>query len=118
MKPRWIRMTESKQSKKDVQKRSEHNDEDELYRSGNNDKGKPNRLKQRNDDEQKELKPKCTTPPNDVNQNNDETLKQGVTPKNRDKKEINQLIAHIQKRSEEHTSELQSRGHLVCRLLL
>src|SRR5690625_563511 len=24
----------------------------------------------------------------------------------------------IQKRSEEHTSELQSRGHLVCRLLL
>src|SRR5207253_4469689 len=25
---------------------------------------------------------------------------------------------HIHKRSEEHTSELQSRGHLVCRLLL
>src|SRR5437870_8361923 len=25
---------------------------------------------------------------------------------------------HEQKRSEEHTSELQSRGHLVCRLLL
>src|SRR5439155_14478833 len=24
----------------------------------------------------------------------------------------------VQKRSEEHTSELQSRGHLVCRLLL
>src|SRR5690625_6471595 len=24
----------------------------------------------------------------------------------------------LQKRSEEHTSELQSRGHLVCRLLL
>src|SRR5690625_3035418 len=26
--------------------------------------------------------------------------------------------AHISTRSEEHTSELQSRGHLVCRLLL
>src|SRR5690625_7092330 len=25
---------------------------------------------------------------------------------------------HLQERSEEHTSELQSRGHLVCRLLL
>src|SRR5437870_8262803 len=25
---------------------------------------------------------------------------------------------HIRARSEEHTSELQSRGHLVCRLLL
>src|SRR5207253_7498245 len=25
---------------------------------------------------------------------------------------------HSRKRSEEHTSELQSRGHLVCRLLL
>src|SRR5437870_7456938 len=27
-------------------------------------------------------------------------------------------IAHARSRSEEHTSELQSRGHLVCRLLL
>src|SRR5690625_6476146 len=27
-------------------------------------------------------------------------------------------ISIVQKRSEEHTSELQSRGHLVCRLLL
>src|SRR5690625_6851127 len=26
--------------------------------------------------------------------------------------------AHVRQRSEEHTSELQSRGHLVCRLLL
>src|SRR5690625_6733144 len=25
---------------------------------------------------------------------------------------------HLENRSEEHTSELQSRGHLVCRLLL
>src|SRR5690625_7009407 len=28
------------------------------------------------------------------------------------------LIEHLAERSEEHTSELQSRGHLVCRLLL
>src|SRR5437870_8309886 len=28
------------------------------------------------------------------------------------------LFAYDTKRSEEHTSELQSRGHLVCRLLL
>src|SRR5690625_6581683 len=28
------------------------------------------------------------------------------------------LMIHITLRSEEHTSELQSRGHLVCRLLL
>src|SRR5690625_7101065 len=27
-------------------------------------------------------------------------------------------FAHLISRSEEHTSELQSRGHLVCRLLL
>src|SRR5439155_5890684 len=27
-------------------------------------------------------------------------------------------LAAIEQRSEEHTSELQSRGHLVCRLLL
>src|SRR5439155_3595366 len=28
------------------------------------------------------------------------------------------LVRHEDSRSEEHTSELQSRGHLVCRLLL
>src|SRR5690625_5914698 len=28
------------------------------------------------------------------------------------------LISNLSARSEEHTSELQSRGHLVCRLLL
>src|SRR5690625_6253686 len=28
------------------------------------------------------------------------------------------LVPHDRRRSEEHTSELQSRGHLVCRLLL
>src|SRR5690625_5451921 len=33
---------------------------------------------------------------------------------------LHDLISHIpdEDRSEEHTSELQSRGHLVCRLLL
>src|SRR5690625_1933294 len=28
------------------------------------------------------------------------------------------MVAYLNWRSEEHTSELQSRGHLVCRLLL
>src|SRR5690625_6225549 len=32
--------------------------------------------------------------------------------------EAEKLEHHISERSEEHTSELQSRGHLVCRLLL
>src|SRR5690625_6926208 len=31
---------------------------------------------------------------------------------------INRVVVHPIIRSEEHTSELQSRGHLVCRLLL
>src|SRR5271166_5574138 len=31
---------------------------------------------------------------------------------------IEERFAGLAKRSEEHTSELQSRGHLVCRLLL
>src|SRR5690625_6662047 len=31
---------------------------------------------------------------------------------------MNLIRGKIQMRSEEHTSELQSRGHLVCRLLL
>src|SRR3989442_11119594 len=29
-----------------------------------------------------------------------------------------ELVPHVHSRSEEHTSELQSRPHLVCRLLL
>src|SRR5690625_6593668 len=29
-----------------------------------------------------------------------------------------QCVAVVEQRSEEHTSELQSRGHIVCRLLL
>src|SRR5690625_6746451 len=35
-----------------------------------------------------------------------------------DMDEIKQLCDKIYSRSEEHTSELQSRGHIVCRLLL
>src|SRR5690625_6920496 len=31
---------------------------------------------------------------------------------------LGSAISSVQLRSEEHTSELQSRGHLVCRLLL
>src|SRR5690625_565800 len=31
---------------------------------------------------------------------------------------LKKFSEYIQRRSEEHTSELQSRGHLVCRLLL
>src|SRR5690625_6828146 len=31
---------------------------------------------------------------------------------------LKESIDHLFERSEEHTSELQSRGHLVCRLLL
>src|SRR5690625_6391233 len=34
------------------------------------------------------------------------------------RKLIGKIIIHKPVRSEEHTSELQSRGHLVCRLLL
>src|SRR5690625_5822708 len=34
------------------------------------------------------------------------------------REKMKQLIEEKSKRSEEHTSELQSRGHLVCRLLL
>src|SRR6266508_6390719 len=30
---------------------------------------------------------------------------------------LTELFGHVSERSEEHTSELQSRGHLVCRLL-
>src|SRR5690625_6917600 len=31
---------------------------------------------------------------------------------------VDTALSYLLKRSEEHTSELQSRGHLVCRLLL
>src|SRR5207253_9847806 len=35
-----------------------------------------------------------------------------------ERNETRRCLAHGGARSEEHTSELQSRGHLVCRLLL
>src|SRR5690625_6454506 len=35
-----------------------------------------------------------------------------------DKQRKQSIVKHSLRRSEEHTSELQSRGHLVCRLLL
>src|SRR5437660_6166565 len=34
------------------------------------------------------------------------------------RRQVNRLSTSRRTRSEEHTSELQSRGHLVCRLLL
>src|SRR5690625_6146973 len=38
---------------------------------------------------------------------------------NTETQEVNEDVIHVTiSRSEEHTSELQSRGHLVCRLLL
>src|SRR5690625_5425842 len=38
---------------------------------------------------------------------------------NRGRAQIQEIIGdYVKSRSEEHTSELQSRGHLVCRLLL
>src|SRR5690554_7777230 len=40
------------------------------------------------------------------------------TPKNKVKSRIILTPQHAKRRSEEHTSELQSRPHLVCRLLL
>src|SRR5215208_7549819 len=36
----------------------------------------------------------------------------------RDEPPANLALVDVDERSEEHTSELQSRGHLVCRLLL
>src|SRR5690625_5695350 len=35
-----------------------------------------------------------------------------------DQSDLHFVLQEPQERSEEHTSELQSRGHLVCRLLL
>src|SRR5690554_5615407 len=40
------------------------------------------------------------------------------SPMIRSSKPINDIFAAVTRRSEEHTSELQSRPHLVCRLLL
>src|SRR5439155_25552204 len=51
------------------------------------------------------------------------TLREGATaeeraPLDEKEKEAQQFLKELGRRSEEHTSELQSRGHLVCRLLL
>src|SRR5690625_7065275 len=57
-----------------------------------------------------------------------QAIKNGVAYVSEDRKEYglilmdsvrdNLMIGNLDRRSEEHTSELQSRGHLVCRLLL
>src|SRR5690625_6228761 len=41
-----------------------------------------------------------------------------VNPPYGERIEGDEELAQLYRRSEEHTSELQSRGHLVCRLLL
>src|SRR5690625_5693457 len=38
--------------------------------------------------------------------------------KTQEYQQLEEELASLKQRSEEHTSELQSRGHLVCRLLL
>src|SRR5690625_1843040 len=45
-------------------------------------------------------------------------FKEEDSQKEDSKKETSSLLERLKERSEEHTSELQSRGHLVCRLLL
>src|ERR1035438_10777028 len=45
-------------------------------------------------------------------------LKSSGTPKTRQPKALTEPTASAEHRSEEHTSELQSLRHLVCRLLL
>src|SRR5690625_6822677 len=48
----------------------------------------------------------------------DKTLRQLCVQKQWSEYEVLDWIVTFRPRSEEHTSELQSRGHLVCRLLL
>src|SRR5690625_7003221 len=50
----------------------------------------------------------------------EQTRATGLLPvvSNRLRQEADNVGKDIDQRSEEHTSELQSRGHLVCRLLL
>src|SRR3989449_5186269 len=56
----------------------------------------------------------------DLDQSEVRPLDSGALERRRDgeNRRLEQLPAGIDRRSEEHTSELQSRLHLVCRLLL
>src|SRR5690625_6147581 len=47
-----------------------------------------------------------------------EAIKRAFTPEFRNRLDAIVQFGPLSLRSEEHTSELQSRGHLVCRLLL
>src|SRR5690625_6486008 len=64
--------------------------------------------------EQKELEDKKGELDADKD-NTEEKIDENLSEQTEAEQEIN---AVDEKRSEEHTSELQSRGHLVCRLLL
>src|SRR5437870_6871634 len=48
----------------------------------------------------------------------DEDVPSGGNPDRDNQPSFPRVLARSRRRSEEHTSELQSRGHLVCRLLL
>src|SRR3712207_7196104 len=48
----------------------------------------------------------------------DDMIRQGMLPGLTHKKAVANYVKALNKRSEEHTSELQSRQYLVCRLLL
>src|SRR5690625_7124123 len=50
--------------------------------------------------------------------NTDAAGPRGQPSQNQISKKLLQANRNVRLRSEEHTSELQSRGHLVCRLLL
>src|SRR5207253_10257931 len=63
--------------------------------------------------------PPTEAPPKSVFDNIRTALDEAKTKVSRDIYENHGItLDHMRARSEEHTSELQSRGHLVCRLLL
>src|SRR5690625_6703898 len=70
----------------------------------------------KNDNQDKVADEKLNSNSNDGKENNE---KDSNDQNNEDttKNEDNTTTNEEQERSEEHTSELQSRGHLVCRLL-
>src|SRR5690606_41970432 len=62
-----------------------------------------------------------TPPPTDITAHSTLTTSPSrinYTPKSHPRASVNALRRHDRARSEEHTSELQSRENLVCRLLL